>query len=462
MLSETKVLLLHQTTTMSLLDSFSCECLKSELDIFSVPSTQTSIEQTVYKKYHPVSTVIGHSPLEFHVPATDEDYLDLQQSFLYLKIRIQTGLGQNIKAPDTGNPSDASFVFPINYFVNTQFKNVDIYLSGTQISPNDNMYPYRAYLETLMTYGSDVKEGPLQTGLYYADTTDPNLYDKTVNDEDCVNVGARQRYLKTRYSNSVEMIGKIHNPLFNQPKLLLNKTDLRIKFNRADPKFSLMAFLANASYSIVIEDAILNICHKTIAPSVRESHELGLLKTNAKYPIRTSELKFFTKPQGNADLSEPNLYTGVHPRRVVIGLVHSSGFNGSNHHNPLNFESHGLRSIQLRRNGIPLPFEEIEVDYANNNVVQGYLSLFQGTSRLFKDHGNGIDINDYMESGCSLYVFDLSQDGNEGNLSLLQEGTTSLHIKLTRALNYSVTIIVYMERDGLVEINKDRSIVHES
>ena len=448
---------------MSLLDSFSCECLKSELDIFAVPSTQTSVEQTAYKKYHPVSTVIGQSPIEFHVPATDEDYLDLQQSFLYLKVRIQNGLGANLTAPTGGDdPADNTYVFPINYFVNTQFKNVDVYLSGTQVSPNDNMYPYRSYLETLLTYGQDAKKGPLQAGLFYPDLNEPNLHSKTVADGNCANPGARIRYERTVYSRCVEMVGKIHNPLFNQPKLLLNKTDLRIKFNRVDPKFCLMAFSADASYSIAIDDAVLYICHKTIAPSVRESHALGLLQSNAKYPVRTSDLKFFTKPQGNADLSEPNLYTGVHPRRVVIGLVRSAGFNGSNHYNPFDFATHELRSIQLRRNGTPLPFEEIEVDFANRNVVQAYLTLFQGTSRLFRDHGIGISVDDYIASGNSLYVFDLSQDGHDGNLSLLQEGTTSLHIKLTRALNYSVTIIVYMERDGLVEIDKDRNIVYES
>ena len=66
-----------------------------------------------------MSTVTGHSPIELHILATDEDYLDLQQSFLYLKVRIQSGLGENLVPGDNeDNPADDSFVFPINYFVN--------------------------------------------------------------------------------------------------------------------------------------------------------------------------------------------------------------------------------------------------------------------------------------------------------------------------------------------------------
>ena len=50
-------------------------------------------------------------------------------------------------------------------------------------------------------------------------------------------------------------------------------------------------------------------------------------------------------------------------------------------------------------------------------------------------------------------MFDLSQDGQDGNLSLLQEGTVSLNIKLDEELQYSVTIVVYIEKEGLVEID---------
>ena len=450
-------------TTMAVLDRFSCECLKSELDIFSVSPTQTSIEQTVYKKYRPISAVTGQSPLEFYIPATDEDYLDLQQSYLYLRTRIQDAHGNNLQPPDgNDDPADDTFVFPINYFVNTQFKNVDVYLSGTQVSPNDNLYAYRAYLETLLSYGRDAKEGPLQACFYYPDTREPNLHDKTVAAAECVNKGARSRFNRTRYSQGIELIGRIHNPLFNQHKLMLNKMDIRMKFNRHDSKFPLIAFLERTNYTIAIDEAILYVCHKTISPSVREAHENGLLKSNAKYPIRTSEMKFFTKAAGHADLSEPNLCSGILPRRVVVGLVRSEGFNGSHHYNPLDFASHHLRSIQLRRNGIALPFEEIEVDFEGNNVVQGYVSLFQGTNRLFRDNGISVGLLDYTRSGNSLYVFDLSQDGQDGNLSLLQEGTISLNIKLDEALQYSVTIVVYIEKEGLVEIDRDRNVTFES
>lgn len=444
---------------MALLDSHSCECIKSELDLFSVPPTQTSIEQTQYKDYFPVSLISANAPLEFHVSSSDEEYLDLQQSFLHLSASIRRADGTAI-VPAT--PAHASqFVFPVNYFASTQFKNVEVLLSGTQVSPSDVQYAYRSFLETTLTYG-DSKREQLETALYAQDKINPDLHDETVANEDCANPGARKRYMLSRNSTTFDMFTRIHHCLFNQPKLLLSKMDLRLKFHRHDPKFSLMSASADDTYRIHIDRAVLKVCHKRVVASVRESHETALLKSTAKYPVRTSDVKFFTKPAGSADLSEPNLHTGILPRRVVIGLVSSIAFNGSYASSPFNFAPHDLSTIQLRRNGIALPFEELDMNFGENKILPGYMSLFQSMGRMFHDHNIDISMEDYNSSGLALYVFDLSQDGADCNLSLLQEGKLSLHIKLRTALPRSATIVVYMEKEGLIEVDKDRNVIFEN
>ena len=37
----------------------SCECIKSELDIFAVPPTQTSIEHGQYVEYNPIAASLS-------------------------------------------------------------------------------------------------------------------------------------------------------------------------------------------------------------------------------------------------------------------------------------------------------------------------------------------------------------------------------------------------------------------
>ncbi len=452
-----------------LIDQSSCECLVSELDIFGVPPTQTSIERQNYKVFFPVNAVTGNAPLEFQFTSPEDEYLDFSQSFIRLICRITKYDGTLIDAPQQGqNPADEAYVLPINYPIATQFKSVEVFLNGTQISSNDNMYAYGAYIETLLTYSKEVKAGFLQSGLFHMDTNTMDMRADNLNRANCDNSGARRRWLATRYSQAFELIGKIHTPIFNQEKLMLPKMDIRIRFNRHDPKFSLMAKDDTESYGLFIDKAELYILHKKITESVRLSHEAGLLSKKAKYPIKHREMKFFTKPAGTADLSEHNMVQGILPNFIVVGLVPSDGFNGSLSRNPIQFDNYDLDSISVRKNGQAIPFPEIEMvydDHDGNGKIgaMGYLSLLGSTGRLYHDKGF-MALTEYTSTCSSLYGFDLSQDGHGSggrHFSLLQEGTLSLLIKLKAGLRDSVTIVVYMERDGLIEIDQDRNVVIE-
>jgi len=52
---------------MAFAHDMSCECIKSELDLISVPPTQTSMEQGNCVEYRPLTTVTDGSPMEFDI-----------------------------------------------------------------------------------------------------------------------------------------------------------------------------------------------------------------------------------------------------------------------------------------------------------------------------------------------------------------------------------------------------------
>jgi len=76
----------------------SCECTKSELDLFSVPPTQTSMEQGSWVEYHPLTTVSDGSPIEFDVSGTGDDYVDFANTMLYAKAKVTQSNGNNLAA----------------------------------------------------------------------------------------------------------------------------------------------------------------------------------------------------------------------------------------------------------------------------------------------------------------------------------------------------------------------------
>ena len=74
---------------MAFIHEGSCECAKSELDLFSVPPTQTSIDSGTFVEYRPISTLTDGAPIEFDVTSSGDDYLDFANSYLHLKAKIK-------------------------------------------------------------------------------------------------------------------------------------------------------------------------------------------------------------------------------------------------------------------------------------------------------------------------------------------------------------------------------------
>ncbi|GFV26097.1 uncharacterized protein TNCV_4887281 [Trichonephila clavipes] len=64
------------------------ECVKSELELFKLPGTQTVIQDGQWKQFHPLSNVFDNAPVEFHISGSAEDYIDLSQTQLYVKAKI--------------------------------------------------------------------------------------------------------------------------------------------------------------------------------------------------------------------------------------------------------------------------------------------------------------------------------------------------------------------------------------
>jgi len=191
---------------MAFISNQSCECLKSELDLFSVPPTQTSVENGNWIEYHPLTTVGDDSPIEFDINGTGEDYIDLANTMLLVRAKITNVNGTNT--------ADADPVGPVNLWLHSLFSQVDISLNGTQVTTSTNTYPYRAIIETLLSYGDDAKESQLTSALFYEDQA--GRMDVVDFGEATRNRGLWNRSRFTHGSRVVDMIGRIHADIFFQ------------------------------------------------------------------------------------------------------------------------------------------------------------------------------------------------------------------------------------------------------
>ena len=80
---------------MSLIHRDRGECMLSELELFSVPPSQASIDKSRFVKYFPV-TSLDSGLIEFYITTSETEYLDVSNIFLYTKNRILDGTGADV------------------------------------------------------------------------------------------------------------------------------------------------------------------------------------------------------------------------------------------------------------------------------------------------------------------------------------------------------------------------------
>ena len=191
----------------------SCECSKSELDMHSVPPTMTTMQDFQWMNYHPIDSLDSYqAPIEFVVPSHTEYYTDLSQSNLYLKCRILK--------PDGSNVDSGKQVSPVNNFFHSMFSSIVLYVNNKLVTSNMDTYPYRAYLENLFSYGSDVKDNQLKAGeFWYKDEPDKFA--------DLTHANVKARAKPVAESKSLELQGRLHLDLVLQEKYLPNGLEFR-------------------------------------------------------------------------------------------------------------------------------------------------------------------------------------------------------------------------------------------
>ncbi|KFM74444.1 hypothetical protein X975_15232, partial [Stegodyphus mimosarum] len=416
-------------------------CVKSELDLFLIPPTQTAIEKGQYVEYHPLSNIRDGGPVEFNISGTGEEYLDLSSSYIYVKVKIVKANASALTIKD--------YVSPVNLFLHALFSQVDVSLNERIISASTNTYPYRAYIETLLNYGEDAKKSLLTCECFYKDTnlTEVNpLADKP-------NEGLKKRLELIKGSKTLDLIGQLHCDIFQQNRLLLNLVDVKIILQRSKAPFCLVSPEEKADYNVILEHASMFIRKVKVSPGVSLGHAKALEKSTAKYPIDRVLCKTYSVSQGSWSFLQDNVFLGVMPKRVIITCLSNAAMNGQYKSNPFVFHHYNVNFLSVYIDGHPIPGKPLELDFDSENYIRAYHSLFSGFNR---DRGIYLSRDDFS-AGHALYAFDLTPDlCNDSHLNLQQQGNLRVELKFSKALTETISVLIYAEFENVIEINKSR------
>ena len=422
------------------------------LDLFSLPPNQVAILKQYYEDVRPISQYHGLNPLAFEVNLQGDVYTDLSKCKLYLKVRILKANGSRL------GPED--HVSPVNLMFHALFSEIDVRMNGNLVHSSGNMYPYTAYLHTLLHESESDKKSRLTEQLYYPDSV--GFFDET--NPNSGNFGLFTRHQMAKTSKVIEMAGPLLSDCLMLNRYLINGVKLGITLKRTSPKFCLMSAdeMASAAenYQVVIEDAFLRLYRLKVNPAILVAHSKLLKTMTAKYPYIKRSIKICHLPENQTVFNWDHIMESPLPKYVIVAFCRNQAVAGSYTYNPWNFINGDVRKISLHVNGVSVPADPIDVFYDNNDN-EGERSL-QVFDRLFDSStGRGLHVQrEDIKKGYAIYIFNLDPDFSETiQFPLQKTGEMSLNVRLGTPLAEGATCLLFGERYGMLELDETRNVM---
>lgn len=274
------------------------EIASSSFDVFSPIEIENSIDSAVKIITRPISSATSSGPFKFVFPADSVKWTDCETIRLCGRVKLVKNNGNGTLTDYAAEVTEASVV---NNFFQSLFSSISCTINGVEMTdPSGNWYPYKAYLETLLSYSKSTKEGRLVSNAYFQDT--PTKFDnypildgnsKTTTPSSNEGFKKRSEFFKLskmRYFNI-----PLHIDLCTLRKYLPPNTKLEIEFQRTKDNFSLLSPYPNDDIQIVIEDLSLSLSRFTPSIAIKKWYgdKLGRLKKQI-LPIDRSLIKTYT------------------------------------------------------------------------------------------------------------------------------------------------------------------------
>ena len=278
-----------------------------------------------------MSVLTSTGPIEFTISAENSNYIDLANSFLYVRASVTTSKGADM--------AKGVEIAPECNFLHTLWSQVDVHLNGLLVTQSNNNYLYRAYIENLLSFGQEAKNAQLFVLLWHRNTS--GHFDSCI----AANKGYTQR--KALAAECKDMMEKLHIDLTSQNRYLLNGVKLRLRLIRSKDLFCLHGNANQAQNKVSLKEVTFFVRKGKPNPAVQLAHVKALQHATAKYLLRRVEVKSFIVPTGNRSITKENLFLGQLPTLLVVGAVDNDAYNGVITKSPFHFKHNNINFMTI-------------------------------------------------------------------------------------------------------------------
>ena len=196
-------------------------------------------------------------PIQFMVSAENSNYIDLANSFLYVRASVTTSNGADLAKTAKIAP-ECNFLHPL-------WSQVDVYLNSSLVTQSN--------IENLLSFGQEVKNSQLSALLWHRNIS--GHFDSCA----AANKGYTQRKALAAESKEIDMMGKLHIDLTFQNRYLLNGVEVRLCLIRSKDLFCLHGNASQAQNKVSLKEVTLFVHKVKPNPAVQLAHVKALQHT---------------------------------------------------------------------------------------------------------------------------------------------------------------------------------------
>ena len=427
------------------------EAIGSEFDLFSKEVFQASVVAEPIQEFGPIATLQQGAPIEFQITGGDRNYVDLNNTKLEVRVKLTAADGTDI---DTGVKVGVA-----NDTMNALFSSVEMELAEKPVTDSNNLYPYRAFLETILNYPKDVLTTRMICEGWVKDT--PGKLDAPDPAADA-NVGLKAREASFNASKVVRLIGRLHLDLFHQEKLIPPGVPIKIRLVPSRSAFVVINkkpdnVATQPQYVVKIMSARMLVQLKEVTPHLLLAHQKMLQTANISIPHTKVTMKAHSIPQGVSSFTIDNLFKGKLPTRIVTALVTDADSNGTYYTNPFNLQHFNLNYIALQANSDFIPRIPYTPDFSKHDYLNSYMGVLSALNYDVGPNTWDLGPGDWAQ-GYNIWSFKIAPGSSGVVRTTPLTGTLRMDLKFANPVPSPLTLIIMAEEAATLEIDKFNNV----
>jgi len=426
------------------------EGLAHNFDLFSSNVVEKAMKKGYDQQIYPTTFNSSEGPFEFYIPGSN-DYIFFPHTRLYVKAQI-------VKTGDNGGlvallPDEKVSV--ANLLPHTFFKQVDVEIGGVNTSSQDQMYPYKTYLETLLSYGgvkscSDSDTGHLAACSHF-------FMDKSGEFDDIDGDGNEKRAGLVKNSRIFDFSIPIHADIMQSVRALPPNISVKVTLTRNPDAFTVIG--ANETdYRIKLHSLKLYIRKIECDPVVHKEYHQNIQKNPAMLPFTRSVMKKYLVAQNASNVTLSGVFRDNIPRQIVMMMIKQTRVDGRKNENPFLFEPFRVNYINLKVDGQNFPPNPYQPDFEHGLIAREMRALYDNTGIHTSDGGFALSREMFMH-GYSIFAWDLTPDSCNGwhFHNAIGRGI-DLDLSFEVPLPTTVNVLIYASFESSLFINKDNVV----